>query len=156
TGKTVTVAGLTLSGSSAGNYALTQPTTTADITAKTLTVSGITADGKVYDGGTVAVIHTGSAALVGVVSGGAVRLGPGSAAGAYPTLLRSTGKTVTVAGLTLSGSSAGNYALTQPGTTADITAKTLTVSGITADGKVYDGGTVAVIHSGSAALVGVV
>ena len=44
TGKTVTVSGLTIGGADAGNYTLTQPTTTANITAKALTVSGITAD----------------------------------------------------------------------------------------------------------------
>src|SRR5206468_2411317 len=148
TGKAVTVSGLTIGGDDAGNYALTQPGTTADITARTLTVSGITADGKVYDGGTVAVIHTGSAALQGVVSGDAVRLGAGSAPCTSPLRSVGTGKAVTVSGLTIGGDDAGNYALTQPGTTADITAKTLTVSGITAAGKVYDGGTVAVIHTG--------
>ncbi len=33
TGKTVTVSGLTITGADSGNYTLTQPTTTADITA---------------------------------------------------------------------------------------------------------------------------
>jgi len=33
TGKTVTVSGLTISGDDVGNYSLTQPTTTANITA---------------------------------------------------------------------------------------------------------------------------
>jgi hypothetical protein len=40
TGKTVTVSGLALSGADAGNYMLTQPVTTANITTKGLTVSG--------------------------------------------------------------------------------------------------------------------
>ena len=35
TGKTVQVSGLTISGSASGNYTLTQPTTTADITKAT-------------------------------------------------------------------------------------------------------------------------
>jgi len=34
TSKTVTISGLTISGADAGNYSLTQPTTTADITEK--------------------------------------------------------------------------------------------------------------------------
>ena len=46
----MTVAGLTIGGADAGNYTLTQPTTTANITAKALTVSGVTASNKVYDG----------------------------------------------------------------------------------------------------------
>ena len=47
TGKTVTVSGLALTGADAGNYILTPPTTTANITAATLTVTGITANNKV-------------------------------------------------------------------------------------------------------------
>ena len=58
TGKTVTVTGLTLTGADAGKYILVQPTTTADITAATLTVTGITAGDKVYDGTTDATIDT--------------------------------------------------------------------------------------------------
>ena len=41
TGKTVQVSGLSLSGGDAGNYTLTQPTTTANITQAGLTVTGI-------------------------------------------------------------------------------------------------------------------
>jgi hypothetical protein len=41
TGKTVTVSGLTISGTDAANYVLTQPTTTADITKATLTVTAL-------------------------------------------------------------------------------------------------------------------
>src|SRR5205085_2050822 len=50
-GKTVTVSGLTLTGAFVGNYFLasTTATTTADITARALTVSA-TAANKVYDG----------------------------------------------------------------------------------------------------------
>ena len=156
TGKTVTVAGLTISGADAGNYTLTQPTTTANITAKSLTVSGITANNKIYDGGITATLNTGGAALVGVVSGDSVTLNTASATGAFANKTVGTGKTVTVSGLTISGTGVGNYALTQPTATADITAKNLTVSGITASNKIYDGGTVATLNTVSAALVGVV
>src|SRR5262249_17448885 len=41
TGKTVTINGLALGGADAGNYVIVPPTTTADITAATLTVTGI-------------------------------------------------------------------------------------------------------------------
>ena len=63
TGKTVTVSGLSLTGADAGNYILTPPTTTANITAATLTVTGITASDKVYDGTTDATLDTTGAAL---------------------------------------------------------------------------------------------
>jgi len=39
TNKTVTISGLTISGTDSANYTLTQPTTTANITAASLTVS---------------------------------------------------------------------------------------------------------------------
>ena len=48
----MTVSGLTLSGAQAADYTLTQPTTTANITPASLSVSGITAVDKVYDAST--------------------------------------------------------------------------------------------------------
>ena len=62
----VTVAGNTLSGSQAGNYVLAaneQSGLTANITAKTLFVSGLSASNKVYDGTTNATL-SGTAALL--------------------------------------------------------------------------------------------
>ncbi|WP_237722777.1 beta strand repeat-containing protein [Singulisphaera acidiphila] len=156
TGKTVTVAGLTLSGADAGNYVLVQPTTTADVTAATLTVNGLTANNKVYDGTTAATLNTGSLTLSGVVFGDDLTLNTGGATGTFASKGVGTGKTVTVAGLTLSGADAGNYLLVQPSTTADVTAATLTVSGITANNKGYDGTTAATLDTTNAALVGTV
>ena len=60
------------------------------------------------------------AALVGVVAGDTVTLDTSSATGTFATAAVGTGKTVTVAGLTIGGADAGNYTLTQPTTTADI------------------------------------
>ena len=44
-----TVTGLTLTVAQAGDYSLTPTTTTAGITPASLSVTGITADDKVYD-----------------------------------------------------------------------------------------------------------
>src|SRR5207249_1322126 len=109
TGKTVAVSGLALSGADAGNYSLTQPTTTANITTKALTVSGITANNKVYDGTTNATLNVASAALVGVASGDDVTLTTTNAAGAFANANVGTAKSVTVSGLTLTGADAVNY-----------------------------------------------
>ena len=57
----MTVSGLTISGAQAGDYTLTQPTTTANITPASLTVSGITAANKVYDASTAAALNSSSA-----------------------------------------------------------------------------------------------
>ena len=157
TSKTLTPAGTVTDGNNGGNYSYSFVNdTTGVITAATVTVSGITANNKTYDGNTTATLSVGSAALVGVISGDTVTLSTGSAAGAFADKTVGTGKGVTVSGLTISGTDSGNYSLTQPTTTANITTATLTVSGITASNKVYDRTTTATLTVGSAALVGVV
>ena len=112
TGITVTVAGLTISGAQAGDYTLTQPTTTANITPAALTVSGITAANKVYDASTTATLNTTGATLVGVFSGDTVNLDTAGATGTFASENVGTGITVTVAGLTISGAQASDYTLT--------------------------------------------
>lgn len=93
-----------------------------------LTVTGITANSKFYDGTTIAALNTGGAALVGNLDGGNVLLNTTSATGSFtPDGNISTGKTVQVSGLTISGPAANNYTLTQPATTANITAPVATI-----------------------------
>ena len=72
--KTVTVNSITLvdgtNGGLASNYTISSgQTTTANITAKALTVSGITASDKTYDATTSATLGTGSVSYGGLVSG---------------------------------------------------------------------------------------
>lgn len=143
TDKAVTISGLTLGGTSAGNYVLAssgnQTGTTANITAKSVTVSGITANNKIYDGTTAATLVTSGAAFNGIVSGDTLTV---SASGSFADANASTDKKVTISGLTLGGSSVGNYVLATSGnqaeTTADITAKALTITADSAE-KTYDG-----------------
>ncbi|MDD2685529.1 MAG: YDG domain-containing protein, partial [Gallionella sp.] len=153
-GKTVTItAGIT--GTDAGNYTIsTQATTTADITAKALTVSGITATNKVYDGTTNASINATGAIYNGIIAGDIVTVG--TASGAFADKNAGLGKAVTItAGIT--GTDAGNYAITtQAATTADIAQATLSVSGITAANKVYDGTTAAVLNVGGVSYSGII
>ncbi len=156
TNKTVTVTGLALAGLDAGNYTLSQPSATGTITAKGLTVVGVTANSKVYDGTTTATVIAGSATLVGAISSDAVSLNTGSATGAFADKTVGTNKTVTVAGLALTGTAAANYTLAQPAATGNITAKALTVSGLKASSKIYDGATAATLDAGSATLVGAI
>ena len=117
-GKAVATA-MTLSGANSGNYTLTQPTLTGTITAKALTVTGLTAQNKTYDGTTVATI-AGAPVLAGVVSGDAVALA-GTAAGAFADANVGTAKPVAISGLSLTGADAGNYSLTAPTAAANIT-----------------------------------
>ena len=143
-GKTVNISGLDLVGADEGNYTLADPTTTADITAAELTVSGIAANDKVYDGTTTATLNTGSTTLVGVFSNDVVTLNTDSAAGTFATGNVGPAKVVTISGLTLSGADAGNYTLTQPTAAANITVRALAVSAMAAN-KVYDGTTAAAV-----------
>lgn len=117
TNKSITVSGYTLSGAQAGNYTLTQPTgLTANITQKSVTVTGATAQDKVYNTTTAATIS--GATLVGIIGSDAVTVSGG---GTFATANAGTGIAVTAA-LSLSGLDAGNYILTQPtGLSANIT-----------------------------------
>ena len=127
TGKTVTTTGTVLTGTDAGNYTLTQPTLTADITLPTITVSGVTVNNKIYDGTTAAVLNTGSATLVGVSGTDVVNLISTDATATFVDKNAGTSKPVTTAGFVLSGADAANYTLIQPELSADIQPKELSV-----------------------------
>jgi len=88
--------------------------------------------------------HYSSATLVGVVGSDDVTLVTSGASGAFSDENVGNGKTVTVSGLTLAGTDAGNYSLTQPTTTANITVLHITGT-FTADNKVYDGNATATV-----------
>src|SRR6185369_11588436 len=65
TAKTITVGGMSISGADAGNYSANSTvTTTADITARSLTVSA-TGVNKAYDGTTSATVTLSDNRLVG-------------------------------------------------------------------------------------------
>lgn len=121
-----------------------------------LTISGVTASSKVYDGTTTANLNNGSAVLIGVVPGDAVNLVSTNATGTFTDKKAGTGKSVTTSNFTLSGTDAGKYKLLQPTVTASITKANLTISGISAINKVYNSTTSATLNSGSATLVGII
>jgi len=88
-----------------------------------LTVSGVTATNKIYDGGTTATINTGSLTLSGVFVGDDVSLVSTGATGIFGDKNIGTDKAVSTTGFILAGIDAGKYSLIQPTTTADITTK---------------------------------
>ena len=95
---------------------------------KEVTISGITAANKEYDGSTTA-IPTGTAVINGKVGSDDVTVTAGTATFADKNV--GTGKTVTFTGYSLSGADAGNYNLkAQPASvTANITAKDVKLTG---------------------------
>lgn len=128
-------------------YNLCSGTGVLTINQQPLTVSGVTASSKIYNGYTTTTINAKGAAPVGVVGGENITIATSSATGTFADKNVGIGKTVTIAGLALAGTATtSNYSLTQPTATADITAKDLAGS-ITASNKVYDGTTTATIAS---------
>jgi hypothetical protein len=109
-----------------------------------LSVSGITASNKVYDGSTSATLNLSKATLKTVLAEDAVTLNTSAAKGAFASKTVGTGKTVTVSGLVIAGTSAANYTLAQPTATANITVRNLSVTA-TGVNKVYDGTTAATV-----------
>ena len=126
TAVSITTTGFTISGTNSGNYTLTQPTLSADITAKALTVTGLTGTNKTYDGLTSATA-TGTAALSGVVSPDVATLG-GTGSYVFTSANVGTAVSITTTGFTISGANSGNYSLIQPALSADITTKALTIT----------------------------
>jgi hypothetical protein len=113
TNKTVTLSGAQYGGADAGNYSFTdQATTTANITQKAITVSGITAGDKVYDANTSAIVNTANAA--GWIVGDTVTV---SATGTFSDKNAGNGKTVTLSNTQYGGADAGNYRFTDQATT---------------------------------------
>ena len=133
TGKTVTLTS-SYTGADTGNYAITdQAAATADITAKGLTAA-YTGTNKVYDTTTTATV-TGSSA--DIIAGDTVTF---SQTAGFIDKNVGAGKTVNVSGIAISGTDAGNYALTgtTATTTADITKAPLSITA-NDDNKIYSG-----------------
>jgi len=156
-GNTVVVSGLSLSGTHAANYRVEAPILSAAITAKVLSVSGLSVVTRVFNGGLSAEI-TGTPVLVGVMGSDVVSVS-GTAVGRFATAEVELSKLVNVSGLRLSGAQAGNYsleALSLKGRieAASLTLKELTIRGLTVTSRVYDG-TREVTVSGTPTLVGV-
>lgn len=122
-GKAVRITDLSLGGADAGNYVLasTEATASARIAPAVLALAGnLVAQSRVEDGSTAAQADLAGLSLAGVAAGDSVALtgGPARFDAAQP----GNGRTVTVAGLGLTGADAANYRLAtdRVTTTADI------------------------------------
>src|SRR3569833_2963581 len=131
------------SGADSGNYQVGSVTAplAANITPAILTVSGLSAQDKVYDATTAATL-TGAPGLNGIRGGDSVGVSGTVSSGTFADKNAGTGKAVSanLSGLTLSGADSGNYqvgSVTAP-LAANITPATLTVSDLSAQDKVYD------------------
>lgn len=117
-------------------YATATGTATVTVNRKAVTVSGITARNKVYDGKANATLDCSTAKLDGVLGNDTLTV---TATGTFESADVGEQK-VTISDLTLGGDSATNYVLAESGnqteTTATITAKKVIVT-ITPNGGTY-------------------
>ena len=140
-------------GTANSDYLISYNSGTLTVNPKALTVSGITASNKTYNGNTSATIDVSSASYSGLISGDSISV---ASTGVFDNKNVGTGKTVTLTS-SYSGDDISNYSITdQSSTTANIIAKALTVSGITASNKTYNGNTSATIDVSSASYSGLI
>ena len=147
---TVTYTDLTTAPSDAGDYNLKITATSSSddskvlgtenlpftISPKELTVTGLTADSKQYDGN-MATTVSGTAELEGVVDDDLVSI-TGTAKGTFKDANVGNGKEVEITGLSLEGNDKGNYTLKTPITgKANITKATSGDGTVTLDGWTY-------------------
>ena len=116
---------------------------------KEVTISGITANNKEYDGNTNATVNASGATITGKVDGDDLTVSV--ATGSTFDSADAGSRTVTLGTLTLDGTSAGNYTLATSGNqttaTANITAKDVSISAATVNDKGYDGNANATVAS---------
>ena len=158
TGKPISISDISLGGAHAGNYTVgvTTATTTGTMTAKPITVSGITATDRAYDGTTAVAVTAGTVSSTGFVGGDivSVALPPtGLSTGTIASKNVGVDKPVTVTGLTLTGADAPNYRIdaTASGITVDITSAALTPT-YSGGSRVYNGGVAATVTSTTAGI----
>lgn len=158
-GQVITASGFTLSGASAANYTLVQPRgLSGSITARGLSIVGLSAQNKVYDGNAVATLNLGGLSLSGVIAAdvGQVNLTTGAASATFETSNAGVGIRVFTSGLGLSGAKAGNYTVSAPTLYANITQRPLTATIIGNPTKVYNATSTATVDTSAYSLSGFV
>ncbi|MDI1255396.1 MAG: YDG domain-containing protein, partial [Flavobacterium sp.] len=101
-------------------------TASSTVNTKVLTISGLTANNKEYDGNTTATL-SGTAILNGVVGADDTTLS-GTPTATFDSSAIANAIPVTVTGYSLSGAAVANYTLTQPSLAADITTISQTIT----------------------------
>ena len=129
---------ITATAAETANYQQSAASYTLRVSPKGVTITGLQAESKTYDG-TAAAVITGTPALSGLMAGDDVTVDAACAAAAFADADAGTGKTVLLSGYALTGADAANYTLiAQPtGITADITKAAITVTPDAGQGKTY-------------------
>ena len=129
---------ITATAAETANYQQSAASYTLRVSPKGVTITGLQAESKTYDG-TAAAVITGTPALSGLMAGDDVTVDAARAAAAFADADAGTGKTVLLSGYALTGADAANYTLiAQPtGITADITKAAITVTPDAGQSKTY-------------------
>ena len=141
TDKTVTFSGFYLSGESLNDYELSaQPASvTADITPKTVTITGLTVTDKTYDGTTAATVDCSGATFTGKADGDSLSVS--GVTGTFSDKDVAEAKTVTLnfGNAVLGGTDAGNYTIAESGNQSEATAAITkkTVSAVSEISRTY-------------------
>ena len=147
TDKKVHISEIRLGGADAANYtvdARSQSTAVASITPKDITVSGIAARDREYNGSAAAELAYSDVTFAGLVEGDTLTIA--SATGAFEDKNVGDEKPVSISKIILGGEDAGNYTVSQHADVmATISRKPVTITGTAADNKVYDGTTAATV-----------
>ena len=128
-------------------YNSTTANYTLNIDKKTITISGVTATGREYNG--LETVSLSGGTLNGIVGGDSVGFSLGT--GTVANVNAGTGRAVST-NIQLSGNAddISNYTLTQPsGITVTISAKTLLITGVGATSREYNGLTAVALTGGS-------
>ncbi|MBU3617653.1 S-layer family protein [Polynucleobacter sp. JS-Fieb-80-E5] len=123
---------LTVSLSNPSDYTIGVTNGSIAITPATISISGITANNKVYNATTAATLNVGTIAYSGVFAGDTVSVNTSNLSGTFVDKNVGTAKTVNISGVVLGGSSSANYQLSggaNTTTTANITPAPLTITG---------------------------
>ena len=128
--KPLSASGINVYGVKAGNYSYANSLSgTGSITARPITIAGLTISSRMYDGTTLASVGN-TANFSNLIGGDNVSVNGTLATANFLDANVGTGKSVNVSGLILTGSDAGNYALvgnTSAGN-ADITPRLISVT----------------------------
>src|SRR5690606_9034007 len=123
---------------------------TVDVLARAISVSGITAQDRVYDGTSDAIADVSDAQFSNFIDGDDLTV---SATALVADRNAGDDERVTLSS-TYGGADLGNYVITdQASTTASIARREISVNGITAADRVYDGTTDATVDTSGAAFV---
>ena len=131
---------ITASTEGTNNYSRATASYTLTVAKKAITVSGITAENKTYDGTADATLDYSEASFVGKLDSDELTV---TATGEFADKNAGTGKTVSISKMTLGGASAGNYTLATSGqqttASASISPAEICFENAVIAEKIYDG-----------------